>query len=239
MTAPVKERRPEAAPAAPVRPVRLGPRDVTVDRRRDGTIHLTSPHALAPYPAKLTERLEHWAATAPERIFLAQRDAAGGWRKLTYARDLGACSPHRRGAAATRAVARAADRDPVRQRHRACAARPRRDVCRHSVCADLAGLFADLAGFRQAPSTSSTCSRRVSSSPPTASPTARDRGGGAARRRGRRRPQPIAGPAEHAAADIAGDAHDFGGRRRARRGRAGHHRQVPVHLGLDRHAESA
>jgi feruloyl-CoA synthase len=85
MTAPVKERRPEAAP---VRPVRLGPREVTVERRRDGTIHLTSPHALAPYPAKLTERLEYWAATAPERVFLAQRDATGGWRKLTYAETL-------------------------------------------------------------------------------------------------------------------------------------------------------
>jgi feruloyl-CoA synthase len=85
MTAPIKERRPEAAP---VRPVRLGPRDVTVERRRDGTIHLTSPHALAPYPAKLTERLEYWAATAPERVFLAQRDATGGWRKLTYAETL-------------------------------------------------------------------------------------------------------------------------------------------------------
>jgi feruloyl-CoA synthase len=85
MTAPVKERRPEAAP---VRPVRLGPRDVTVERRRDGTIHLTSPHALAPHPAKLTERLEYWAATAPERVFLAQRDATGGWRKLTYAETL-------------------------------------------------------------------------------------------------------------------------------------------------------
>jgi feruloyl-CoA synthase len=59
-----------------------------VERRRDGTIHLTSPHALAPYPEKLSERLEHWAATAPERVFLAQRDAAGGWRKLTYAETL-------------------------------------------------------------------------------------------------------------------------------------------------------
>ncbi len=85
MAAPVKERRPEAAP---VRPVRLGPRDVVVERRPDGTIHLKSPHALAPYPAKLTERLEYWAATAPERVYLAQRDATGGWRKLTYAETL-------------------------------------------------------------------------------------------------------------------------------------------------------
>jgi feruloyl-CoA synthase len=88
MTAPVKERRPEATPAAPVRPVHLGPRDVTVERRRDGTIHLRSPHTLAPYPAKLSERLEHWATTTPERVFLAQRDANGGWRKLTYAETL-------------------------------------------------------------------------------------------------------------------------------------------------------
>ena len=49
---------------------------------------------------------------------------------------------------------------------------------------------------------------------------------------------PLPGRPTHAAADIAGDAHDFGGRHGARRGRAGHRRQVPVHLGLDRHAES-
>ena len=85
MAAPVKERRPEAAP---VRPVRLGPRDVVAERRPDGTIHLKSPHALAPYPAKLTERLEYWAATAPGRVYLAQRDPTGGWRKLTYAETL-------------------------------------------------------------------------------------------------------------------------------------------------------
>jgi feruloyl-CoA synthase len=83
MATPVKERRPDPAP--PVRPVRLGPRDVVVDRRPDGTIHLKSPHALPPYPAKLTERLIHWASAAPERTFLAQRDAAGGWRRVNYA----------------------------------------------------------------------------------------------------------------------------------------------------------
>jgi feruloyl-CoA synthase len=88
MATPVKDRRPDPAPAAPVRPVRLGPRDVVVDRRPDGTFHLASPHALAPYPAKLSERLDYWAATAPERTYLAQRDAAGGWRKITYGETL-------------------------------------------------------------------------------------------------------------------------------------------------------
>jgi feruloyl-CoA synthase len=72
----------------PVRPVHLGPRDVVVERKPDGTIHLRSPHPLAPYPAKLTERLEHWAQAAPQRIFLAQRDDAGNWRTISYGETL-------------------------------------------------------------------------------------------------------------------------------------------------------
>ena len=72
----------------PLRPVKLGPPDVTVERRNDGAIILRSPHPLRPYPKNLTERLVHWANVAPDRIFLAQRDASGGWRTLTYAQTL-------------------------------------------------------------------------------------------------------------------------------------------------------
>jgi feruloyl-CoA synthase len=72
--------------AAPARQVPLGTADVHVDRRVDGTILLRSPHLLGAYPARLTERLAHWAREAPERTFLAQRDAGGGWRRLSYAR---------------------------------------------------------------------------------------------------------------------------------------------------------
>src|ERR1700678_1257667 len=72
----------------PLRPVKLGPPDVTVERRSDGTIILRSPHPLRPYPKNLTERLVHWAETAPDRVFIAQRDSAGGWRALTYAQTL-------------------------------------------------------------------------------------------------------------------------------------------------------
>jgi feruloyl-CoA synthase len=67
----------------PTRPVRLGPREVLFERRADGTVVLRSPHRLGTYPRKLTERLEHWAAVAPERVFLAQRG-----RTLTYAQAL-------------------------------------------------------------------------------------------------------------------------------------------------------
>jgi feruloyl-CoA synthase len=74
----------------PLRAVKLGPPDVLVERRSDGAILLRSPHPLPPYPRTLTERLVHWAKTAPQRVFLAQRDAAGGWRTQTYAQTLGA-----------------------------------------------------------------------------------------------------------------------------------------------------
>jgi feruloyl-CoA synthase len=68
----------------PVRPVRLGPADVVVERRPDGALLMRSPHALAPYAQKMTERLAYWAEEAPDRVFLAQRDAGGAWRTLTY-----------------------------------------------------------------------------------------------------------------------------------------------------------
>jgi feruloyl-CoA synthase len=67
----------------PTRAVRLGARDVVMRRRDDGAVFARSPHALGPYPRKLTERLEHWAALAQDRIFLAHRD-----RTLTYAQAL-------------------------------------------------------------------------------------------------------------------------------------------------------
>src|SRR6516165_8455059 len=69
---------------APLRPVRLGPASVEVERKPDGTMLLRSPRALEPYPEKLTERLTYWADVAPERIFLAQRDSTGAWRSVTY-----------------------------------------------------------------------------------------------------------------------------------------------------------
>ncbi len=86
MTIPLTDLRSEDA--APVRPVRLGPREAVFDHRPDGTIYIRSPHQLAPYPVKFTERLEYWAKSAPDRTFMAQRDASGGWRRLSYAQTL-------------------------------------------------------------------------------------------------------------------------------------------------------
>ncbi|HVZ51455.1 MAG TPA: AMP-binding protein, partial [Pseudolabrys sp.] len=74
--------------AAPTRPVKLGLRDVSVERRADGCLLLRAPEPLGPYPSKITERLEYWAKAAPERVFMAQREASGGWRTVTYAQAL-------------------------------------------------------------------------------------------------------------------------------------------------------
>ena len=74
----------DMAQTALVRKVPLGPSEATFVQRDDGAIVIRSPHALAPYPSKLTERLVHWARSVPERTFMAQRDAAGDWRTLGY-----------------------------------------------------------------------------------------------------------------------------------------------------------
>jgi feruloyl-CoA synthase len=76
---------PVGAISAPARKVPLGAADVETERRADGSILLRSPHPLDAYPGKITERLAHWAREAPERAFIAQRDALGGWRSLNYA----------------------------------------------------------------------------------------------------------------------------------------------------------
>src|SRR5580698_1338427 len=72
----------------PLRPVKLGAAEVAVERRSDGAILMRSPLQLLPHPQKITERLVHWAKVAPDRVFLAQRDATGDWRTLTYAQTL-------------------------------------------------------------------------------------------------------------------------------------------------------
>ncbi|MFY9785787.1 MAG: feruloyl-CoA synthase [Pseudolabrys sp.] len=80
----------ETGPAsgAPLRPVRLGAPDAVLERRADGTIYMRAAQSLGGYHSKLSEPLEHWAKTAPDRLFLAQRDAQDQWRKRSYAETL-------------------------------------------------------------------------------------------------------------------------------------------------------
>ncbi len=70
-----------------VRAVRLGGVNLEVARREDGSVLLRT-QALGAYPERLTDRLEYWAARAPQRVLFAQRDGSGGWRSVTYAQAL-------------------------------------------------------------------------------------------------------------------------------------------------------
>lgn len=58
---------------------------VSVDRRPDGTQLLRSG---IPFPDTYTrcvgDWFEHWAKAAPDRLFLAERDRAGEWVRLSY-----------------------------------------------------------------------------------------------------------------------------------------------------------
>ena len=90
-------------------------------------IYLRSPHPLDAYPDKLTQRLEHWAKAAPDRVFLAQRAPDGSWRTLTYAQTLAqvraiAQALLQRKLSAERPIAILSGND---HRARACSASPR------------------------------------------------------------------------------------------------------------------
>jgi feruloyl-CoA synthase len=72
----------------PLRPISFGDPEVSIERRDDGTIYLRPSRALGDYPVRITDRLHHWVQTAPDRIFMAERDGSGGWRAITYAQLL-------------------------------------------------------------------------------------------------------------------------------------------------------
>ena len=71
--------------AHPLRAISFGNPDVTVERRDDGTIYLRPKAQLGEYPVRITDRLHHWANAEPNRVFMAERNAARGWRQITYA----------------------------------------------------------------------------------------------------------------------------------------------------------
>lgn len=71
---------------APFKPIDFLSRDVSAERRADGTIVLQSNHKLTPYEKHVPALLARWAAEAPDRIWLAQRRGPDReWLKVTYA----------------------------------------------------------------------------------------------------------------------------------------------------------
>ena len=71
--------------AHPLRDISFGDPAVAVERKGDGTIYLRPKTALADYPVRITDRLHHWAKATPDQVFMAERNADGSWRRLSYA----------------------------------------------------------------------------------------------------------------------------------------------------------
>jgi feruloyl-CoA synthase len=79
---------PITAAQIPLRPLSFAAMSVTTERRGDGTIYVRPTARLADYPTRITDCLVDWAAHAPDRVFMAERDLCGGWRTISYAQML-------------------------------------------------------------------------------------------------------------------------------------------------------
>jgi feruloyl-CoA synthase len=70
------------------RSVKLWSPVVAWEERANGEFVIWREDPLGPYPDKLNERLVHWAAVAPNRVWMADREGTGPWREVSYAQAL-------------------------------------------------------------------------------------------------------------------------------------------------------
>src|SRR5258706_14927696 len=77
-----------ASSAAPLRPISFGDPAVSIDRREDGTFYLSPRFARGKYHLRRPDRVHDGAKAEPNRIFMAERDTGGLWRKISYAQLL-------------------------------------------------------------------------------------------------------------------------------------------------------
>src|SRR5258708_17899600 len=79
--------------------LKFAPREVSLEKRSDGSLLLRSPQPLGPTARCVTEWLVHWALKVPERVFLSERRKEN-WPKINYleaygtVRVLGPALPH-------------------------------------------------------------------------------------------------------------------------------------------------
>jgi feruloyl-CoA synthase len=66
-------------------PQALAPREVVREDLPGGGFLLRHPRDLQPYARCIGDWLEHWARATPEALFLCEKHAQGGWRRLAYA----------------------------------------------------------------------------------------------------------------------------------------------------------
>ncbi|MDZ7905864.1 MAG: feruloyl-CoA synthase [Cypionkella sp.] len=57
---------------------------LAVDTRPDGVMVISQTAQMPQWPRCMTERFLHWADTAPDRIWMAERGADGEWQRVSY-----------------------------------------------------------------------------------------------------------------------------------------------------------
>jgi len=62
----------------------LAPPQVLREQRADGSLVLRSPQRLQPFARCIGDWLDHWSASTPEALFLAERAGDGHWRRVSY-----------------------------------------------------------------------------------------------------------------------------------------------------------
>jgi feruloyl-CoA synthase len=72
------------------RPLTFGVTRVALSDGASGVHYLQAEQPLQAFPDRITDRLVHWASTAPERTFMARREkladgTTGGWKHISYA----------------------------------------------------------------------------------------------------------------------------------------------------------
>jgi feruloyl-CoA synthase len=78
----------DAIESAPLRKVRFWKPSVVSKRRPDGSVVVRQAGELPPCPARMTDRLVHYAEATPDTIFLADRNGGDDWRTVPYAEAL-------------------------------------------------------------------------------------------------------------------------------------------------------
>ena len=73
----------------PFNALNFAPALLDIQPLQGGGMILRSPQKLGPYARCVGDYLVHWGTTTPDSQFLAEREASGLWRKLTYAEALG------------------------------------------------------------------------------------------------------------------------------------------------------
>ena len=72
------------------RPLTFGVTQVSLRHGDEGVQYLSAEQPLRDFPDRITDRLAHWAHTAPERTFMARREklaggTTGDWQHISYA----------------------------------------------------------------------------------------------------------------------------------------------------------